>query len=299
MIEINNVGMMALQIVIGLIIIMIVYLVVLNTMDFDSIVTVPDLLAKQRDEITIVKGIAKASELKRRYNTVFPFRMNYVPFMKMTDSVNGRAGRQFTYQFWMKIQDTNVEAFKDLVVLLKGDNRKYQIGYYDYENPTHPLMKEYTTDPDYMIKCPLIRFKGSHRNLVVEFNTSYRPNEEVQINLATNAEAERINPLSMLALDWSLLTFVFQEDPNRGGIKFTFYVNDKAVLSPTFNGFLKSNDGDLYLFPNLDTTKNVMDIADLKYCNFAKTDAEVRYDFSKGRKYFSGNSRPTSIYTEY
>ena len=160
-------------------------------------------------------------------------------------------------------------------------------------------MKEYTTDPDYMIKCPLIRFKGSHRNLVVEFNTSYRPNEEVQINLATNAEAERINPLSMLALDWSLLTFVFQEDPSRGGIKFTFYVNDKAVLSPTFNGFLKSNDGDLYLFPNLDTSKNVMDIADLKYCNFAKTDAEVRYDFSKGRKYYSGNSRPTSMYTEY
>jgi hypothetical protein len=299
MIEINKPGMIAVQIAIGIIVVLIVYVIVLNVMNFDSIVTVPDLLAKQRDEIMIVRGTAKASQLRRRYNTVFPFRMNYVPFMKMTDSVNGRAGRQLTYQFWMKVKDTDANAFKDLVVLLKGDDRKYQLGYYDYEDVTHPLMKEYTTDPDYMIKAPLIKFKGSHKNMVVEFNTSYRPNESVEINLATNAEAERTNPLSMLALDWSLLTFVFQEDPIRGGIRFTFYLNDKAVLSPNFNGFLKSNDGDLYLFPNLDTTKDVLEIADLKFCNFAKTDAEVRYDFSNGRKYYSTNTRPTTLYTGY
>jgi hypothetical protein len=299
MLEISKPGVLGLQILVGLIVVLIIYVIVLNTMNFDAIVTVPDMEAKQKDEVTIVKGTAKASQLKRRYNTVFPFRMNYVPFMKMTDSVNGRSGRQFTYQFWMRVTNTDADAFKDLVILLKGDNRKYQLGYYDYENPTHPLIKDLTTDPDYMIKCPLIKFKGSYRNLVVEFNSSTRPNETIDINLASNEEAERTNPVSMMLLDWALLTFVFQENVNRGGIKFTFYLNDRAVTSPTFDGFMKTNDGDLFLFPNLDTAKDVLEVADMKFCNYGKTDKDVVHDFNKGRKYYSKNQRPTDIYVGY
>lgn len=300
MIEVNNVGFKAGQIIIGLIILFLIYSLTLNTLNLDAIVSIPELTVKQKEFSTIVKDTNNSAQLaKMRFNTVFPYRMNYVPFMKMSESVNGRMGSQFTYQFWMKINDTNPNLIQNLIILLKGDDTKYRLGYYDYYDVAHPWMKELTTEPDYMIKCPLIKFGENHKHLIVEFNTSSKPNESVHIKLGNDDESNRTNPLTLLPLDWGLLTFVFQENNKEGGFKFTFYLNDKAVMNVNFQGFLRMNDGDLYLFPNLDSKADVLSISNMKYYNYARTDRDIVFDFNKGRKSYSVNERPTDIYTGF
>jgi hypothetical protein len=296
MIEINNAGWIFFQIVLALVILLILYIITLVVLSIDSLVTYPSFTVKQREETTILRGQATSATLANmRYNTIFPFRKDFV---KIPQSVNGIEGAQFTYQFWMKINDTNADNFKDLVLLLKGDNKKYKIGYYDYEEP-NALIKQHTTKSDYMIKCPLIKFVDNYKSLVVEFNTNKQPSQSIKINLGgKDTESQREDPLTLLPLDWSLLTFVFKENIAMGGIKIQFYLNGKPSGGGDVpDNFLKQNDGDLYLLPNLMSKKDVLSLGDIKYYNYARNDMEVIDDFRRGTRSYSVDERSTNIFS--
>jgi hypothetical protein len=270
-------------------------------MRIDSLVIEPTFKVKQKEETNITnQQTTSASLSKLKYNTIFPFKNDY---LKIANSVNGTTGTQFTYQFWMKVNKTNERAFEDLVILLKGDNRKFGANFYDPQ--TLKLIPYLKQDADYFIKCPLIKFTDSYKNLSVEFNTTKHPNVSIPIKLdGIDPNQKRKNILTLLPLEWFLFTFVFEEnysvkDGIENGIRFTFYLNDLPIAISTgstdlmlLDNSLRLNDGDLYLFPNYQSDDNLLTMDGMKYFNYAKTDSDVKSDFNRGRKTYNvGNTQ--------
>lgn len=309
MIEIG--GSVFLQVFLGLLFVLVLYFITLVVLSIDSLVTFPSFQVKQREETTIRTGNATSAQLaKTRLNTVFPFKKNYA---RIARSVNGTTGTQFTYQFWLKVKDGNTRgAFKDLVLLLKGDNKKYKLGYYKRDGTK--IAKPESEEPaKYMIKCPLIKFNSNYKTLRVEFNTNNHPDTGIDINLDKSVslgdDARRTNPLSMLPLDWVMMTFVFEEnysvlEGNENGIRFTFYVNDTPVQTNTAatdpilrSNFLKQNDGDLFLLPNFEGNGDIFEMSDIKYFNYARTDAEIKSDFKKRAKTLADSVHSPNMFT--
>jgi hypothetical protein len=295
MIEINF-GWVFLQLLLAFIVLLILYITTLVVMRIDSLVIEPSYKVKQREEAVIVdKQTTSASLSKTKFNTIFPFKND---FLKIPSSANGTTGTQFTYQFWMKVNNTNERVFEDLVILLKGDIKKYGANFYDPQ--TLKLIPYLKQNPDYFIKSPLIKFTDSYRNMVVEFNTAKHPNVRIPISLdGLDPEQNRKNLLTLLPLEWFLFTFVFEEnysvrDGIENGIRFTFYLNNIPVIIATgstdimlMDNSLRLNDGDLYLFPNYQSDDNLLTVAGMKYYNYAKTDSDVKTDFSRGMKSFN------------
>jgi hypothetical protein len=298
------------QVLLALLVVLIMYILTLIVLSVDSLLVVPSYKVKQREETIIKKGATSSAVLaKTRFNTVFPFYKGN--FVKIPQSVNGASGAQFTYQFWMKVNDPKDDNFKDLILLLKGEDKKYKVGYYNTSGDM-ALLPNKTDGPKHMIKCPLIKFKDSYKNLVVEFNTNKHPDVQIEINMdKKDNDSKRRNLLSLLPLDWFLMTFVFEEnysytEGTENGIRITFYINDipfhtssgstDAILR---NNFIKQNDGDLFILPNHDAKTDILTMSDIKYFNYAKTDAMVRRDFDNRNKSFADSERSQSIFTSF
>lgn len=296
------------QFLLAFLVVLILYVITLIVLSVDALVSVPSYKVKPREQVSIKTGNNSSALLaKSRFNTIFPYVKGN--FARIPRSVNGSTGSQFTYQFWMKINDPKESNFKDLVLLLKGDDRKYKIGYYNPGGDMN-LLSDRTEGPKYMIKSPLIKFKDSYKNMVVEFNTNKHPDVQIEIDLEKSGkEAQRKNLLAFLPLDWFLMTFVFEEnyslaEGTENGIRFTFYINDipyqsaSGSTSPLLrNNFLKQNDGDLFILPNHESKTDILTMGDIKYFNYAKTDAEVRQDFENRAKSFVDSEKSQSIFT--
>lgn len=310
MIEIKNFGWTFTQLLLAFVVVLILYVLTLIVLSIDAIVSIPTYKVKPREESVVVLDATKTSSAdlaKLKFNTVFPFtKGNYV---KIPKSVNGTSGTQFTYQFWMKINDITSTNYKDLVLLLKGDNKKYKVGYYDAS--TYKLLPDKIDHkPRYMIKCPLIRFKDNYKTMVVELNTNNHPDVHIDIDMTKgDDDNKRKNLLTLLPLDWFLFTFVFEEnysiqEGTENGIKFTFYVNDIPFQSNSGstddilrNNFLKQNDGDLHILPNFEDKTAILNMKNIKYFNYAKIDAEVRSDFEKGARSLDESERSQSMFS--
>ena len=298
------------QVLFALLVVLIMYVITLIVLSVDSLLVVPSYKVKQREEVVIKTGNNSSALLaKTRFNTVFPFYKGN--FVKIPQSVNGTTGAQFSYQFWMKVNDPKDDNFKDLILLLKGEDKKYKVGYYNYSGDMS-LLPEKTDGPKHMIKCPLIKFKDSYKNMVVEFNTNKHPDVQIEINMDKGDEnSKRRNLLTLLPLDWFMMTFVFEENYSQtegteNGIRFTFYINDIPFQTNTGstdvilrNNFIKQNDGDLFILPNHDAKTDILTMSDIKYFNYAKTDAMVRQDFERRNKSFADSERSQSIFTSF
>ena len=164
-----------------------------------------------------------------------------------------------------------------------------------------PYTLQRTTPADYAIKAPLIKFGSSYRELIVQFNTNNVPNYQVDIVMTPPESSAayvpglpRRNLLSIIPLNWFLFTFVFEDsysvlDSSANGIKMSFYVNDfpyeivSANTDPLLkNNTLVQNDGDLYLFPNLTSVGDFLEIADLGYFSSALQPDDIRKTFQNG-----------------
>ena len=118
-----------LQIIAALIVIGILYIITLAVINVDSLVVSSKMDIKPKEKTLIIDGYAGPSFLKEtNFNTLNPFTDNY---KRVPKSVNRQGGTEFTYQFWLKIEDTTEDYYKDLVILLKGINKKYKIGLYN------------------------------------------------------------------------------------------------------------------------------------------------------------------------
>lgn len=283
-----NVGMI-LQIVLALVIVLILYIITLVVLNIDTIVLQNSNRVKDHETSLLLRGYAPISYLGyKSFNTYNSFADN---FRKIPRSLNTSGGAQFTYQFWVKIDDPTDSLFKDLVVLLKGDNRKYKIGLYDLVSKT----KTVALPDDYAISCPLIKFVDSYRHLSVQFNTLNNPKTSIDISMNPNdGTMARRNTLSLLPLTWYLFTFTFEDNfspasARENGIIFRFWLNDFLCQENTASEFpalrnntLKQNDGDLFLFPNPPENGSFLRIGDLKYYNWSLEDEEIRTAYQAG-----------------
>jgi hypothetical protein len=288
----------ALQVVGATLVIIILYVITLVVLNIDSIVVSnTGMEIKQRESTIIADGFAGPSFFYGvEYNTINPMVENY---MKISRSANAQGGISFTYQMWVKVEDANDEYFKDLIILHKGDTTKYKVAYYQAapsaasDTQTYKLQSQLPADS--YIACPQIAFGQSYRDMIVKFNSNNNIVNEINITMDADAEpSSRKNLMSLLPVNWCLLTFVFEDhyslvEGSENGIKFTFYINEMPYWSesptsrPSFrNDYLKQNDGNLYMFPNLDVSSEFMKIGNIKYYNYALQQNEIRNTFLAG-----------------
>jgi hypothetical protein len=286
----------AIQIIVALILLLIMYIITLAVLNIDALISKPSLVIKQKEITTIVDGFAGPSFLQGlRFNTINPFVTNY---KRIARSANQSTGVSFTYQFWLKVDEPNNDYFKNLVLLLKGDKNKYTVGYYKQSGGVtgnqYTLAKK--LPPDMYIACPMIGFGNTYKEIVVRFNTLNDIHKEIRINMDNDKEpSARKNLLSLLPINWTLLTFVFQDNYSfaenyENGIKFDFYVNDTAYWpensssNPNMlkNDSLRQNDGDINFLPYSNTYNEFMRMGHVRYYNYAVTSGDVQSTFLNG-----------------
>ncbi len=287
----------ALQLIVAAIIVITLYIITLVVLNIDALVASPIVSVKPREKIDIVDGYSNVSGLANKsFNTINQFAPN---FIKIPRSINTSGGAQFTYQFWIKVVEANDDYFKNLPIIHKGDTTLYNIGLYPYVNSvtdkssTNMLIKR---GPEAFIRCPLIKFGDSWRHLVVQFNTTANPFNTINIQMnQEGGPAMRRNLLSLLPINWYLMTFTFQDNYSPvesadNGIKFTFWLNDVPYQTNSAstdlglrNVHLKQNDGDLHLFPQpLSVNGEFLKVGDIKYYNYAVTESEIKSIFKAG-----------------
>lgn len=285
----------AIQIVVALMVIIALYIVTLAVLNVDSIVSGSLVTVKPKESSNVFDGYTTVSALyNKEFNTINQFANNFV---KIPRSINTIGGAQFTYQFWVKINEADDTLFKNLPILVKGSKEKYRIGLYPVTSPNAKPSDKPSGQfgPDYYVRCPLIKFGDSWRHLVIQFNTSKSPMTQIDIKMNPDGGGNRRNILSLLPMNWYLLTFILMDnysslDSSENGIKFQFYINDVPYQSNTAsteaalkNNHLKQNDGNLYIFPKPITGGgDFMNIGNLTYYNYALTSDQVRKVFSAG-----------------
>ena len=283
------------QIIFGLVVVLLIYIITLVVLNIDNVVESRSITVAPKEKTLIIDGYANSSYLaKRSYNTVNPFVED---FRKLGRSINTHGGAQFTYQFWIKMEDLTVSNYQNQVLILKGDNQKYKIGIYDNKHDPKKYTKVDEKGADYYIKSPLIKFGSSHKEIIVEFNTNRDINYRTRVSMKSDTEDPigKRNVLSLLPLNWYLFTFVFEDnfslvDTAENGIKFSFYINDfpyhvvNASSDPKLhNNFLRQNEGNLHILPDMAGINDFIKMGNLMYYNYALSQSEISGIYSKGQ----------------
>jgi hypothetical protein len=283
-----------LQLISAAIVLIILYTITLVILNIDSLITGVAITGKPKEKSMIIDGFSTAGSLaNREFNTVNAFSTNFV---KIPRSVNTHGGAQFTYSFWIKINEADDSYFRNLPIMIKGDKSLYNISLYPYNDPNGNTVAVKRLPSDAYIRCPLIKFGSSWRHLVVQFNTTNTPLTQVDIKMnPESGSTNRRNLLSLLPINWYMMTFVFEDnfsvsDASENGIKFSFYLNDTLYQSVNAstdmglrNNTLRQNDGSLHLFPNPQFVNgDFMNVGNMCYYNYALRPEEVRRNFNAG-----------------
>jgi hypothetical protein len=166
-------------------------------------------------KLLVVDGWTDASTASgQSWSTINPWAKNYMPVKR---SINRKGGAQFTYSFWIQVNDVSAENVAGKTILLRGDHRVYSwiksaqrpASMTDAVGP-NPVT---TKSTDVLIKCPRIRFGDTYDSLVVEFNTLASPDASVVITSDPDPYSDatlRHNLLKLIPNKWVLMTFSSQ-----------------------------------------------------------------------------------------
>lgn len=215
------------------------------------------------------------------YNT---YNINSKTFLPLPRSVNRKGGAQFTYTFWLYLDDVSDENIKNKVLFCRGDMKQYD--YKVVDKSTSVILDTGRTN---VVKCPLIKFGANYKELVVEFNTTDKFNEKMVImnNVSEGDSAVRRNAMSLMPHYWVMFTFVFEDNVPindfENGISIRFYINDTLYQIHKVRSMLKQNNGRMHILP--DETKVGIKSArmcDFYYHNYALDDTAIQKLFAKG-----------------
>lgn len=282
----------ALQVVIAVVLLFLVYALVLWLIGKPAVVANPldQRRVRPKESTTIVKGYAPSARLANlAFNSNNAFdREN---FRKMPRSVNTMGGAQFSYGFWIKLETTDDNAFKDRILLLKGDARRFKTATYDPETNRRLDQKP----ADYVVACPMISFGDSYRHFRIMLNTTAHPQTRIDVRTHAGADAglSRRNVLSLLPLKWHLLTFTFEDgvSPSTGhenGVRVRVWLDDFMIQESSatthsllHNSALRQNDGHLFVLPDAPADK-LLQMGDVTYYNWALDASDVANAFRRG-----------------
>lgn len=279
----NNTMQMIIQVIGGVIISLVIYWLSLFAINRDKLVITNKYNDSNKPRsYAIVDGyIDCVSGMNMVYNTSNNQSRNYTPLPR---SVNRMGGAQFTYSFWMYMDDISPENVKDKIILCRGDIDKYP--YKMVDKKTSQVTKSGISR---ISQCPLIRFGNSYKEIVIEFNTADKFDEKMVIvnKISETDSAIRRNVMSLVPHYWVLFTFVFEDNVPindfENGIAIKFYVNDTMYQIHKVKSTIKQNNGDLHVLP--DETKigiKTARICDVYYHNYALDDVKIKDIYAKG-----------------
>jgi hypothetical protein len=257
----------AIQVVLAVMITIILFVIGFAIFNMEQIKAVQES-NKQKLRVDIFKGI---KDFALAHNEAYNTNDESSPLYKaLSLSVNQQAGAEFTYNFWLYVNDyntvfgaqgtnTGVEVktdggiqATDMILLLRGDKTLYS--YKDICNSS--------TKQDVMVKCPLIKMADGGNILVVEFNTVSGPDavHEQARNTCSDISQDRIamNKHRLAVSDlrsktnltdkWFMVTVIIQDTnpkdplPIRNKARCRIFINGVMELDRYVDGALASND---------------------------------------------------------
>lgn len=276
----NKYAFAAAQIAVGVIIIVAVFYLSLHIMKQDSLLVTKERGVKNPDHDTlIIDGFIESSTVARkRFSTVNPYSPSFVPLPR---AYNRLGGAQFSYTFWMFVGDSHRSSVMNMPILLKGDNQEYI-----YEKRDRNGSRLLETKNNVAIKCPLIKFGNSFKDIILEFNTQDDIDQQVNLTAVEHATDTtlRHNLLDLIQNRWAFMAFTFEDNVPindfENGIVIRFFINDILYYTHRVASTLRQNNGDLYLFPEGEVRG--CRIADLKYYNHAIGFQNVKHVYGNG-----------------
>jgi hypothetical protein len=233
--------------------------------------------------IQLIKGVCPFGS-KTTINTSIPTTND---FINLPVSVNKDSGVEFSYSFWMKLNQPS-----DQIVFMKGINNTNPINL-TAKTLNGTLTEHSTLTNDKLVKCPMVSFKKDVNEpnepikIQVSFNTLKKINNQIEFKYSDILESSTDNPR------WFAFSIVFKEANfqteyglQTKGVVVHMYVNERHVESKFIeNDSLKTNDGDLHIFPGLassESNQNKNMFGDLTYHNFALDISDVEKIWRKG-----------------
>lgn len=286
--EMNAVLSAVLQVLVGLVIVWCIFLMSLWILRKDKLVADRKVKYDSKDSFKVVDGYAETSIAANRvWNTVDASTKN---FARLLRSYNRKGGAQYSYSYWLKLNDTTPENVANKTILLRGDIREYT-----YETTVRSddgitrATEEKVNHAGVVIKGPRIMFGPTYDSLVVEFNTLDNPNERVFIQsfAALGGDVSlRQNVLKLIKSKWALFTFTFEDNVAindfEDGIVFKFFINDLQYHTVKVRSTLRQNNGNFYLLPTSSGAIKDARIGDVMYHNYALSPVSVRDIFRAG-----------------
>lgn len=213
------------------------------------------------------------------FDTLDPRARNYVALPR---SYNRQGGAQFTYQFWIILEDVAPAIVANKTILLRGDPKSYK--WNDRQAQAHSGVA---------IACPMISFGDTYDHIKVRFNTLDNIENVYDTNTLTADPTDltsRRKMLKLISKKWVLFTLVFEDNMPisefEDGLRLRFYVNDVLYDHASYPGqALRQNNSQLILFPTLDTSVggiNKSRVGDLSYYNYAQDVEGIKQVFDAG-----------------
>jgi len=267
-----------LQVVVGVIATYALYVASLAVMNVDHLVIDEKYAVAKKKMVKVIDGYADASARNIRYNTTMPMANNYLP---IRPSVNIKGGAQFTYSFWLYID--NGASVENKTIFLKGSDMNYTFDLVDNSN----LKKPPLTKNEHLVFCPKVTFGTDASSFNVLFNTLNKHNEVLKVDKITSSDSiYRNNLLATLSKVWFMITITFEDNipinDFENGIMVKFYVNDVIYKSGKYKSTLKQNPGDLILFPNGDNPITNVKLSNMKYFNYVLNESEIKNLLQQG-----------------
>ena len=290
-----------LQIVIALIVIIIMGVLAYSIYNKDASILIEDVTKDVviKKTVKILDGtFAYDSNKQAVINTIDPSYGNY---KDIVPSINQKGGAEYTYNFWIYMNDGGLTDNTTKVLFVKGSNTKVP---YKSNNNNNC----YAQNGWYLIKNPLVRVNIKSNKvsaIVTEFNTIKTPDavhsnpDAIDCNDA-DINNKDLNLFGIYGLEgrqdlynqWSMITIVVSETNPSSDIMFRneafvkMYLNGYEYLNKTSDAFysggtvttaMRNNSGNLYINPETGTGTGFekLAIADLTYFNYALKDEDV------------------------
>lgn len=291
-----------LQIVLAIIAVYMVYVAACWILFTDRLVVDDEMLASYSSKSLIFDGyIDMANTSGVQFNTV---NQKFDSYIFMPVSVNRKGGAQFSYSFWVYIDDLDqvLESVnnpsKEYTLFLRGDNKTYDVRGSSIGRIECPRISFKSTSTIQDPSLPLYGDTGTagRPQLCISYNymnlkdtanvPSPVPTQFYVRTFRNEDNTSRHNLLSLMPKKWTLLTIVMMDNMPlqdfENGIIIKVYVNDLLYDTDTKPSCLfKQNRGNMFIAPD-GQAGGKMKMGKLTYYNYALTEEEIRKAYEDG-----------------
>lgn len=268
----------AIQIVLGLICLYVIYLIALVAIKSDQLYIDDKFNVNKKSKVLVIDGYADSSQFSQDQGFINTSAMQMTNYIPINPSVNLRGGAQFTYTTWFYL-GTTTEDVANKCIFVKGDKERYQ---YSITNHHTGHVKNVV---DRVSFCPMLYTGPNLMDFDVYFNTINNVKEVFEVRrLESTNTTLRHNLLSLFGDKWVMITFTFEDNipinDFENGIVVKFWVNDTLYQTGYYTSALKQNNGNLYFFP--DGTIPTCRLCNFSYMNYCASLNEIQTLFMKG-----------------